>query len=354
MEYAFVPRVEDVLDGLIDLKGSSDPAALVHHVPILSLFAMIVDPTSGLRLPLTMPHPGSHHQQDASRSVPMAVASETGMPWTDGEIDLVVSAYFDLLAAELRGERPTKATRIREIQRLMPARTTGSIEFKMGNVSAVLDQLHQPWIDGYKPYPNYQHRLRDAVIEWRDRDRRVIELLVEYQANSLAATSPVRRSVDELLVDPPSIQRRERRKSIGLTTGPLGAIRDLQNRKLGKAGEEFVLDAERLKLERHGRSDLASRVEWTSEERGDGAGYDIDSFRPDGSPLRIEVKTTNLGIRTPFHITRWEVETSKRESEIWSLYRVFDFRSDPRLYRLDGSVEESARLEPSVFIGAPR
>jgi hypothetical protein len=87
---------------------------------------------------------------------------------------------------------------------------------------------------------------------------------------------------------------------------------------------------------------------------GDGAGYDIASFRPDGTTLHIEVKTTNLGVRTPFHITGWEVATSKRESEIWSLYRVFDFHSDPRIYRLDGSVEESAALVPSVYIGVPR
>ena len=53
-------------------------------------------------------------------------------------------------------------------------------------------------------------------------------------------------------------------------------------------------------------------------------------------------------------MTRWEVEVSRKESDLYSLYRVFDFRSDPRIYRLDGSVEKSARLEPSVFVGVPR
>ena len=87
---------------------------------------------------------------------------------------------------------------------------------------------------------------------------------------------------------------------------------------------------------------------------GDGAGYDIASFRTSGAPLHIEVKTTNLGVRTPFHITRWEVEVSRQQATRWALYRVFDFRSDPRVYRLEGSVDESARLEPSVFLGWPR
>lgn len=267
---------------------------------------------------------------------------------------MVVAAYFDLLAAELRGERPTKATRVRELQRLMPARSTGSIEFKLGNISAVLDELHEPWIDGYKPYPNYQSALRSAVMARLGRDHRIGETLTEYQANALPVPMRGRLTTDDLLVPPPSVGRGTRRGSIGLTTGAFGAIRDLQNRQLGKAGEELVFEAERLRLEHRGRSDLAKRVEWTSEERGDGAGYDIASFRIDGSALHIEVKTTNLGVRTPFHITSWEVETSKREAEIWSLYRVFDFRSAPRLYQLDGSVEISSRLEPSVFVGVPR
>ena len=236
----------------------------------------------------------------------------------------------------------------------MPARSTGSIEFKMSNISAVLDELQQPWVDGYKPYHNYQAALRTAVIERMRLDHRIGETIAEYQSNVLPAPAPTRRAIDDLFVPPPSVERRGPRNSIGLTTGAFGALRDLENRKLGKAGEELVVDAERLGLARRGRSDLAEQVVWVADELGDGAGYDIASFRDDGTPLHIEVKTTNLGSRTPFHITRWEVEVSRRESAIWSLYRVFDFRSDPRVYRLDGSVEDSARLEPSVFVGVPR
>jgi hypothetical protein len=262
----------------------------------------------------------------------MADGSKPRENWSSAEIEAVVAAYFDLLNAELRGERPVKASIVRSLQQAMPVRSTGSIEFKMGNISAVLDELQEPWIDGYKPYHNYQTALRDAVVTHLR--HRIGETIAEYQANTLAAASPTRRSIDELLVPPPSVERRGRRSAIGLTTG--------------------AFDAERLGLERRGRSDLAEQVIWVSDSQGDGAGYDIASFRVDGSPLHIEVKTTNLGVRTPFHITRWEVEVSKREAEIWALYRVFDFKSDPRVYRLEGSVEASARLEPSVFVGVPR
>jgi hypothetical protein len=53
------------------------------------------------------------------------------------------------------------------------------------------------------------------------------------------------------------------------------AARDARNRALGKQGEEMVFAHERQRLVSVGRDDLARQVEWTSQERGDGAGYDI-------------------------------------------------------------------------------
>lgn len=288
---------------------------------------------------------------EVSRNV--ADLSETGQPWTEGEIELVITAYFDLLASELRGERPVKAARVRGLQALMPARTAGSIERKFSNISAVLDERQQPWIDGYKPFSHYQAALEQAVVRRLGLERRLGETMAEYQANTLPAPQPSRLATDDVLVPPPSVARRGGR-SIGVTTGAFGALQDFRNRQLGRAGEEWVVDAERENLDRLGRRDLADHVVWVANDVGDGLGYDISSFKLDGTPRLIEVKTTNLGARTPFFITRWEVEVSKTESTLWSLYRVFDFRSDPRIYRLDGSVEESARLEPTVFVGVPR
>jgi hypothetical protein len=62
------------------------------------------------------------------------------------------------------------------------------------------------------------------------------------------------------------------------------AGRDERNRALGRAGEERVLAHERAALRTAGRDDLARKVRWVSEEDGDGAGYDIASFAPDGLP----------------------------------------------------------------------
>ena len=82
--------------------------------------------------------------------------------------------------------------------------------------------------------------------------------------------------------------------------------RDLRNRSLGRAGEEFVLEIEKKKLEKFQRPDLLKKIRWVSAEEGDGAGYDILSFEPDGRERLIEVKTTNGAARTPFFLSENE------------------------------------------------
>jgi hypothetical protein len=106
-------------------------------------------------------------------------------------------------------------------------------------------------------------------------------------------------------------------------------------------------------LARSGRPDLADLVRWVAREDGDGLGYDIASFRATGAPRLIEVKTTNYGPLTPFHITRWEVAVSRQQAESYSLFRVHGFARDPRIYVLEGAMDEAAKLEPSVFLGLP-
>jgi hypothetical protein len=60
---------------------------------------------------------------------------------------------------------------------------------------------------------------------------------------------------------------------------------------LGEQGERFVLELERRSLHDAGRLDLKRRIEWVSQIRGDGAGYDIQSFDGAGKEIFIEVKT---------------------------------------------------------------
>lgn len=127
------------------------------------------------------------------------------------------------------------------------------------------------------------------------------------------------------------------------------AARDHRNRALGKLGEEHVFHHERARLIAHDRPDLARRIEWTSQERGDGAGYDIRSFDPSGAERLIEVKATRGGPTTPFWLTRTEREVSMKRPNDWRLYRLHDLSAAPGLFVLPPPLEASVRLEAETW-----
>lgn len=277
-----------------------------------------------------------------------------GEPWTRAEIDAVVVAYMNMLREELAGRRPNKAAVVRMLREQLTARSSRSIEFKLQNISAVLDENQLAWINGYKPASHYQGDLVYPTLEAFRADRGLAESVENYSAAALVAPSRRSLATDDVRADPPgSSGSGHRRSSVGLTVGPTGAVRDFQNRRLGAAGEQWVIDLEREQLRRAGRRDLADRVKWVSRDEGDGAGYDVRSYRLDGSELKVEVKTTNWSARTPFYITRWEVDVSRVSADSYALYRVYGFARDPLLYVLEGSIEEVARLEPKVYLGLP-
>jgi len=292
----------------------------------------------------------THDERDLTERTASAA---TGEPWVDFEIETAVAAYASMLQAQVRGEPYTKAEVVSRVHALLPARSAGSIERKFQNISAVLDEVGIQWIDGYKPLLHYQYSLRRSVLDAIGPGRRLTEALAAYARSPLVAPQSSRLATDDVLVDPPRSRPGPRETSVRLTGGAVSALHDFQTRELGAAGEEWVIDLERERLQRLQRPDLSDRVSWVSHDEGDAAGYDVRSFWPDGRPRLIEVKTTNLGPRTPFYITRWEIETSKRNAPSYSLYRVHGFARDPRIYVLDGSVEDRARLEPKVFLGIP-
>lgn len=100
-----------------------------------------------------------------------------------------------------------------------------------------------------------------------------------------------------------------------------------RNKRTGLSGEEWVLKEEILKLEGWGKKTLSERVKQVSVVEGDGLGYDILSFDEDGKELYIEVKTTTGNFDQPFFITANEMECSRRNSDKYRLYRVYQFDS---------------------------
>ena len=132
------------------------------------------------------------------------------------------------------------------------------------------------------------------------------------------------------------------------------AAREASNRALGRAGEKWCLEFERNRLSKAGRDDLALQIEWVSVDGGDGAGYDILSFELDGTPRRIEVKTTYRGIDAPFLLSPNEVLASEAWGDSFYLYRVFAYGKDAQVYCLQGDLRKHLHLESASYVGYVR
>ncbi len=259
-----------------------------------------------------------------------------------------------MLGAEIRGEDYNKSAHRRHLSTLLDSRSDGAIERKHQNISAILIELRFAYISGYKPLGNYQQLLSD-VVEERLRSDQTLQAQVEAQVTAPAAVPEI-DDILAALVRPPA--PRERPYSTSTRT-PAGArVRpgvdylemEARNRSLGAAGEEFVLRFEVARLDSVGQGRLASRVEHVSKTRGDGAGFDILSFEESGRERLIEVKTTRYGDRTPFFVSRNEVEVSRERTDHYHLYRAYDFRRNPRLFCLGGQLDQSFELDPVQFM----
>ena len=110
-----------------------------------------------------------------------------------------------------------------------------------------------------------------------------------------------------------------------------------------------MLDFERARLAAADRADLARKVRWVSEEDGDGAGYDIHSFDPAGRDRLVEVKTTQGSRTTPFFLTRNERSLADERPEAFRLFRVYEFSSANRLFKLRPPLESLVRLEAETW-----
>ncbi|MCA0273074.1 MAG: DUF3883 domain-containing protein [Proteobacteria bacterium] len=266
--------------------------------------------------------------------------------WSDAENDAIVADYFAMLSDDLSGRGYNKAAHNRALQEAL-GRSRGSIEFKHCNISAAAKAFAQPMLTGYPPRHKFQLSLAEAISRWLDRHpdwqagTRPLKAFQAAEAPALfVGTAPTLRNT-------PPPEEAEQMRFIARRFDVAG--RDARNRVLGRAGEERVLHHERAVLRQHGRDDLARRIRWVSAEDGDGAGYDIASFAPDGHDRLIEVKTTNGWERTPFHISRNEIEVANSRRESWHLFRLYDFARAPRAFELRPPLDAHVDLTATSF-----
>ncbi len=154
-----------------------------------------------------------------------------------------------------------------------------------------------------------------------------------------------------------------------LPSGPLAGVRGgegrgkpnyeelaRQSKRIGDRGEYIVLEWERNRLLKAGRSDLASQIRHIALE-DDRAGYDIQSFDVDGSERQIEVKSTSAGdMERGFLLTANEFRRAA-ESGNYYLYLVFDaLTKRPKLLSIPHPSFGSKELlmEPAVYRVRPQ
>ena len=266
----------------------------------------------------------------------------TSSNWTDEENDLTVSAYLWMLRAQMAGIAFVKRERVENLMGQVN-RNRKAVEFKLCNISAILSEIGFGWVSGYRPLHHVQKSLVHTV------ERQLSLLLHEVAQLSQDAsklklpTSPILSfSVPPTLRNYPDDGVHNGTRELALKVDPAG--RDARNRSLGRAGEELVMRHEVNFLKDAGRPDLSDRVKWVSEDVGDGTGYDILSFRPDGREVLLEVKTTMGGERTPFFITRNELKVSSKQPDAWRLVRIWAFANAPHAFKLRPPLERHVSL----------
>ena len=277
--------------------------------------------------------------------------------WSDNEIDAIVKDYLVMLELEQTGRAYSKTEHWRVLTETY-GRTRGSVHFKLMNISAVMDALGLPYIDGYKPLRNYQKALFKAVETHLNERCDLFKLLIG-EAGSLQNPAEESISGETIVFDEAPPQREAAEQVVPEDIESIvsrfehPAERDARNRRLGKAGESLVYEFEKRRLESIGQKDLSDRVRWVARDEGDGYGYDILSFSGKGDEANrehwLEVKTTNGSAVTPFYITRNELRVSEQRADAFRIFRLYDFRRLVRAYCLAPPLERHVSLTPTIF-----
>jgi 5-methylcytosine-specific restriction protein A len=86
--------------------------------------------------------------------------------WSDSELEDAVKGYLWMLEQEKNGKPYSKAELNRSLREgVLHNRTKASIEYRMQNISAALQELCQPWVKGYLPAKNIGTGVKDRILK---------------------------------------------------------------------------------------------------------------------------------------------------------------------------------------------
>lgn len=276
---------------------------------------------------------------------------------TSFSVHASVREYFTLLQARLRGRHWWESARSETVSDRFQREGSTRIDLQHRQISAILIGHGLPYLSNYRPLPDPDPALIDAVAAYLRNHPAVLELMERDVFRPIEAIPKV-ADPEAVLVSPPAAEELPRLDGKLDRSGPLTGVdflaREQRNRSLVKAGQQFVLAFETARLLARGLDAYASAVEHVVAEEGDGAGYAIHSYGLDGSDRYIEVKTTAYGRETPFYVSAPEVAMSRLHGDRFWIYRVFAFRDEPRLYMLHGALDDSLNLEPTEYRASPK
>lgn len=185
--------------------------------------------------------------------------------WSREEVEAIVSDYLQMLLGERRGEIMNKAEHNRKLRNILTTRSRGSVEFKHQNISAVLQELGYPWIEGYKPRVNVQDLLRE-VVEERLSEFPLLEEVIREQVTAEVSAPTILPDLLAILVPRPEVPKNQTLKPVRTSRNihprrPNYLEIEARNQSLGRAGEELVARFEQERLWRAGHKSLSDRVE---------------------------------------------------------------------------------------------
>ena len=193
------------------------------------------------------------------------------------------------------------------------------------------------------------------VLEWSPPEGMLdrIGLVLQPSTDRTDEVVPsARNRLEEETPPPPRARKGKSTRSFKARKLPDPSVTEANNRDLGQKGELLVIEHEKKSLIENDRPDLAEKVRHVSAIEGDGAGYDIESFSPEGEVKYIEVKTTRGPAGSSFFISANEVEFARQHRGNYHLYRVYqydDSTNSGRLYVGTGEVEQMFELTPTQY-----
>ena len=279
--------------------------------------------------------------------------------WTRDETRAAVRDYFAVLQSELQGRVVANTDGWTSLSARPDRRNRESVERRHHHISAVLIEHGLPYVGRFKPLVNYPEDLPDSVAEYLRNHPDVLELMERDVFRPVESVPAIGDGDPESRVSAaPSADEIPRlRGSDGETELMAGVdflAREQRNHSLGSAGEQFVIAFEGARLRANGLNAHADAIEHISIDEGDGAGFDIHSYGLDGGDRFIVVKTTRYRRETPFYVSAHEVAMSRVYGDRYWIYRVFNFREQPRLYMINGAHEQTLEITPTEYRAAPR